>query len=425
MGAVMGSKNLKAVVAIGTGKVDVADSGKILELNKSLKKSMEFDAKAIGEAGTPCAVDYFEEIGNLPIKNWYQGNWKDGAAKLTGYATLKSHKLTNYSCGNCPIGCGKVALAKDGPYAGQEVASPEYETIGIMGSNLLIDDYDIVLKENEICNRYGVDTIAAGNTLAVAMEAFERGLLNLEDTGGIELRFGNGPAALQALEKLCQKEGKLGGLLCDGARAAAERIGGIAGEFAQHVKGLEMPAHDPRANFSLALAYSTSNRGACHLSFTQDYEEAMVEHLGVPATEGRFSPKKAAIVARLQDWSCLFDSLCLCKFSRYGGLMVAHTLGYLNAATGWDMTFEEFLAAGERIFNLKRLYNVRHGISRKDDTLPPRILTHRRGGGTNELPPLNSMLNEYYQFRGWDEFGIPEKGKIQSLGIVVAEVHGA
>ena len=209
-------------------------------------------------------------------------------------------------------------------------------------------------------------------------------------------------------------------ILCDGAKAAAERIGGLAIEFAQHVKGLEMPAHDPRANFSLALAYATSNRGACHLSFTQDYEEAKVEHLGVPATEGRFSAHKGAIVARMQDWSCLFDSLCICKFARYGGLMVEQTLGYLNAATGWDMQFDEFLAAGERIFNLKRLYNVRHGVSRKDDTLPPRILTHRRGGGTNELPPLGSMLDEYYQFRGWDEFGIPEKEKIASLGLSTA-----
>ena len=419
LGAVMGSKNLKAVAVNGNRKPGSADPGRIKEINKSLARSMKYDAAAMREAGTTCAVDSFEELGNLPIRNWYQGNWKEGAENLKGYTTVERRGAKNYSCGQCPIGCGKKVTALDGPYEGEEVAAPEYETVGLMGSNLMIDDYDVVVKENEICNRYGIDTIAAGNTLAAAMEAFERGVLSLEDTGGIELRFGNTQAALAALEKMCRREGRLGELLCDGSREFARRAGGDTAEYTQHVKGLELPAHDPRANFSLALAYATSNRGACHLSFTQDYEEAYVEHLGVEATEGRFSPKKAAIVAKMQDWSCLFDSLSICKFARYGGLMVEHTLGYLNACTGWDMTVEEFLKAGERIFNLKRLYNQRHGVSRKDDTLPARILTHRRGGGTNELPPLNSMLSDYYKFRGWDELGLVTEEKIKELELTV------
>ena len=420
LGAVMGSKNLKAIVVKGNKNADVADPDKVKEINKALLPSMKDEASIstrLREAGTPGSVDYFEEIGNLPIRNWYQGNWVEGAENLKGYTTTKTHNARNYACGKCPISCGKIVKTKEGPYDGEEVAAPEYETVALMGSNLMIDDYDVVVKENEICNRYGVDTISAGNTIAVAMEAFERGVISLEATDGIELRFGNGKAAIAALEKLCKREGRLGELLSDGSRSFAQKVGPEAEEFVNEVKGLELPAHDPRANFSLALAYATSNRGACHLSFTQDYEEAYVENLGVEATEGRFSPNKAAIVARMQDWACLFDSLSICKFARYGGMMVQHTLDYLNASTGWDMSMEEFLKAGERIFNLKRLYNQKHGISRKDDTLPHRILSHRRGGGTSELPPLNVMLSDYYDFRGWDEFGKVTPEKMKELGI--------
>ncbi len=417
LGAVMGSKNLKAVVVAGNTIPEIADADRVKQINKSLNKSMKEDAAGMHEAGTTCALDFFEEVGNLPIKNWYQGNWPEGAERIKGYTTIKTHNLGNYACGKCPIACGKTGTAKGGPYDGEQIAAPEYETVGLMGSNLLIDDYDVILKENEICNRYGIDTISAGNTLAVAMESFEKGLLTLEDTDGIELCFGNGAAALQALEKMCRREGKLGEMMADGARSFSQKIGPEAEAFTQQVKGLELPAHDPRANFSLALAYATSNRGACHLSFTQDYEEAYVENLGVEASEGRFSPKKAAIVARMQDWSCLFDSLCICKFARYGGLMVQHTLDYMNASTGWNMTVEDFLKTGERIFNLKRLYNQRIGLSRKDDTLPERILTHRRGGGTNELPPFGTMLEDYYRFRGWNENGLVSADKIKELGL--------
>ncbi len=419
LGAVMGSKNLKAVTVAGNTLPEIADSDRVKQINKSLNQSMKDDAAGMREAGTTCALDFFEEIGNLPIKNWYQGNWPEGAERIKGYTTIKTHNLKNYACGKCPIACGKIGTAKGGPYDGEQIAAPEYETVGLMGANLLIDDYDVILKENEICNRYGIDTISAGNTIAVAMEAYEKGLLTDEQTGGLKMVFGSGEAALQALEKMCKSEGVLGEMMADGARSFSKKIGPEAEAFTQQVKGLEFPAHDPRANFSLALAYATSNRGACHLSFTQDYEEAYVEHLGVDASEGRFSPKKAAIVARMQDWSCLFDSLCICKFARYGGLMVGHTLGYLNAATGWDMSVEEFLKTGERIFNIKRLYNQRLGLSRRDDSLPERILTHRRGGGTNELPPFEPMLEDYYDFRGWDSNGFVTDAKLRELGLTV------
>jgi aldehyde:ferredoxin oxidoreductase len=417
VGAVMGSKNLKAVTVNGDKTVEAADKELILSTNKSITESMKKGTLEMKEAGTTCAIDYFEEIGNLPLRNWAGGNWREGAEKITGYTTRRTHRIDDSGCGACPVQCGKVVLAKGGDYNGEAIAGPEYETTGLFGSNCLIDDYDIIIKENEICNRYGVDTIAAANMISFAMEAYEGGLITKEQTNGLDLRFGNGEAAVEALKMIVNKEGFLGNLLYRGVREAAEQLGGNSRGYAMHVKGLEFPAHDPRARFSLALAYATSNRGACHLAFTHDYEEGFVEHLGAPATTGRFSPDKAEMTARMQDWACIFDSLCMCKFGRYGGIMVEQTIAYLNGATGWDMAPEEFMKTGERIFNLKRMYNVRHGVSRRDDTLPSRILTKRRGGGTSELPPFGSMLSDYYKVRGWDELGIPTAEKLTELGL--------
>lgn len=418
VGAVMGSKKLKAVVVNGNKSVEVDDADIITSTNKSITPSMKEGAKDLSVAGTTCALDLFEEVGNLPIKNWYRGNWQNAADNLAGYVTVKRFNAKHYGCGNCPIRCGKVVLTKGGEYDGEEVAAPEYETVALMGSNCLIDDYETIIKENEICNAYGVDTIAAGNMIAFAMEAYERGILTKEQTGGLDLTFGNTEAAVRALEMIVKREGFLGELFANGVQDAAEKLGGISAEFALHVKNHEIPAHDPRANFSLALAYATSNRGACHLTFTQDYEEGSVEHLGAPEQKGRFSPDKGVYTAKMQDWSTMFDSLCLCKFGRYGGLMIEQCVTYLNASTGWDFSPEEFLQTGERIFNLKRMYNVRHGVTRKDDQLPLRLQLHRRGGGTNELPPFNVMLNEYYEARGWDDMGIPEQDKLKELALL-------
>ena len=417
VGAVMGSKMLKAVVVSGTQSIETADSDLITSVNKAVMPTMQSDAKALTEAGTACSLDVFEEIGNLPIKNWYQGNWAPAVEKLTGYASVSKIKIKDYGCGNCPIRCGKVVKTRGGEYDGFDVAAPEYETVALFGSNCLIDDYETVIKENEICNAYGVDTIAAGNIIAFAMEAYERGALTDEQTGGMNLSFGNAESAVKLLELVVKKEGFLGELFKSGVRDAAEKLGKNSSEYALHVKNQEIPAHDPRANFSLALNYATTNRGACHLTFCQDYEEGIVKNLGAPEQKGRFSPDKAVYSAKMQDWATMFDSLCLCKFARYGGVMIDECVKYFNGSTGWEFTPEEFIQAGERLFNLKRMYNVRHGASRKDDQLPLRLQLHRRGGGTNELPPFNIMLNEYYSARGWDDMGIPKADKLEELAL--------
>ena len=249
------------------------------------------------------------------------------------------------------------------------------------------------------------------------MEAFERGLITRKDNDGIELTWGDGTAIHAMIEKIAQREG-LGELLAEGVRSAAKQVGGVAEEFAVHVKGLEPPAHDPRAKMTVALGYATSNRGACHLqAFTHDFEKGVViDDLGSPALTNRFTSEgKAENVFRMQNLMSMFDSLTACKFSLFGGMTVKPLAEFVSHVTGWDFDEGEFMKTGDRLYCLKRMYNVRLGISRKDDTLPSRMLVHKRGGGTNELPPLNIMLNEYYAYRGWDEFGIPTRERLSEL----------
>lgn len=423
LGAVMGSKNLKAVVVNGKKEVEVANENLIRDLMKRIAPLIkEGIALALKQFGTSGGVEYCEHIGNLPIKNWYQGNFKEGAKRISGQAMANTILTNRYHCGRCVINCGRVVKAVDGPYKGIEMGGPEYETIGLLGSNCLIDDLSVVVKANELCNRYGLDTISTGGVIGFAMEAYERGLITKKDTGEIKPTWGNSSALIEMIHYIAQRKG-LGELLGNGVRQAADIIGGTAHEFAIHVKGLEPPAHDPRARFSVALGYATSNRGACHLqAFTHDFEDgAALPDLGYPHALDRFANEgKAEFVFKMQNLMSMFDSLICCKFVIFGGMTVEPLTEFLNYATGWNFDKNEFLKTGERIFNLKRLYNIRCGISRKDDTLPPRILTHRRGGGTNALPFLNLMLDEYYRYRGWDEFGVPAQEKLEELGLTWA-----
>jgi len=419
LGAVMGSKNLKAVVVSGKIRVKIAEENKLKDLMKKILPRMRSDTENLAKFGTSNGLVDCENVGDLPIKNWYQGKWEEGAKRISGQAMGETILVGRYHCGRCVIGCGRVIKAMNGPYKGMDIGGPEYETLGMLGSNCLIDDLPAIAKANELCNRYGLDTISTGGVISFAMEAYERGLINKKDTGGIVLRWGNASALIEMIHHIAQRKG-IGKLLGEGVKRAAEEIGGDALEFAIHTKGLEFPAHDPRAKFATALAYATSNRGACHCqAFTHDFENgASLPDLGYPETLDRFATEgKVEFVVKMQNLMSMFDSLTVCKFVLFGGVTVEPLREFLNYVTGWDVDTKEFLKIGERIFNLKRLYNTRCGISRKDDTLPPRILTHKRGGGTNVLPPLNLMLNKYYQLRGWDEFGIPTIEKIQELGL--------
>lgn len=421
VGAVMGSKNLKAIVVTGSAKVKVMYEGKLKDYIKQITAKVKDALDNLGKFGTSVGLVDLEEIGDLPLKNWYQGNWKRGAEKISGQTMAKTILTKRYYCGRCIIGCGRIVKTTQGPYKQDiELGGPEYETLAMLGSNCLVDNLPAIAKANELCNRYGLDTISTGAVIAFAMEAYERGLISKEDTEGIELVWGNAEAMIQMIHQIAQRR-ELGKLLGEGVVRAAKQIGGSAQEFAVHVKGLELPAHDPRAKMGTGLGYATSNRGACHVqAFTLDFEGGGVAmpDLGYPDPMERFTMEgKAEFVAKFQNLMSLLDSLKTCKFTLIGKFTVEPLVECLNYVTGWDMDVSEFLKTGERIFNLKRLYNVRCGISRKDDTLPARILTHKRGGGTNKLPFLNFMLSDYYKYRGWNEFGIPTKEKLEELGL--------
>lgn len=421
LGAVMGSKRLKAICVRGNQPVQVAREDDLSRSIRELGGMMVKDGKSLHDYGTSGSLVTIEQLGDLPIKNWAQGRWEEGAKKLSGQRMAESILTGRYYCGACIVGCGRTVSISSGPYAGTEGAGPEYEALASLGAINLTDDLGAVAKANELCNRYGLDVISTGIVIGFAIEAYEKGLISSEDTGGLQLQWGNPSTLIECVHRIGRREG-FGWLLGEGVKRVAESIGGLAPELALHVKGLELPAHDPRAYNSVALAYATSNRGACHLQgFSHAFERNVtMPDLGYPEVQDRFAVKgKGEFVAKLQNLMSLFDSAKLCKFTLFTGIKAHHVVEWLNIVVGWDMSLDEFMKAGERIFNLKRMYNVRCGISRKDDTLPPRALIMKRGaGGASEnLPPLGEMLSEYYKYRGWDELGIPTKEKLASLDL--------
>ena len=422
VGAVMGSKNLKAIAVWGRKKVNIADRKGLNKFVKIRAKNMLEGAKVLTDYGTSCGLEHSEIIGNLPIKNWYQRRFEEGASKICGQTMAETILAEKYACGGCIVRCGRSVHAGEGGNATDDIiGGPEYETLALFGSNLLIDELDVIVKSNELCNRFGLDTISTGSVIGFSMEAFERGLITAESAGGIELRWGDGDLVHDLIHRIAHRNG-IGKLMGRGVKKFADELEGTAHEFAIHVKGLEFPAHDPRAKSSLALAYATSNRGACHLqALSMDFEEGFAcPSLGFDKTFDRFTSEgKAELVVKSQNVMSIFDSLKSCKFLIHFGMEPDSMVECLNLVTGLNMTKEELLKAGERIFNLKRMFNVRCGISRKDDAIPLRIATNKRGNGNYEdsLPHLSIMLNEYYKLRGWDEMGIPKSEKLTELGL--------
>ena len=415
LGAVMGSKKLKAIVARGRARAPLYDAdGLAASVREAMPKIRE-NTKRMHDYGTGGGLETFERVGNLPIQNWRKGSWPEGAAKISGPHMAETILTGNYACGGCPIACGREVEVTSGPFAGVKGAGPEYETLGSFGSMCLIDDIEAIAKLNELCNRYGLDTISVGCTVAFAMEAQEKGLIEGGPT------WGDGESAVRLVHEIAQGSTALGRLMSQGVRRAAEALGGRALEFAIHVKGMELPMHDPRAYSGMAVGYATSARGACHLQSLASFPSRGVgmPELGFGDPERTDDAVHGVINARYQDMMCLYDSLKLCKFTQFAKVNLTDIANWLQRVTGWDVTVDELMQTGERISNLKRLYNARLGLSRKDDTLPPRILTHRRGeGGTpDHLPHLGRLLADYYAFRGWDEEGIPTPAKLAELGL--------
>jgi aldehyde:ferredoxin oxidoreductase len=421
MGAVMGSKNLKAMVAFGSHKTPVQDPNALKADLKTVIPHIRKVTEAFGKFGTAGGVDNYEKIGNFPIQNWRGSRW-EGAAKVSGAAMHDSVLVGRTACLMCPIACGRHVKVTEGKWAPVDGEGPEYETMGTMGGECLVDDLAAICKANDLCNRYGLDTMSTGSTIAFAMECFEKGILTLEDTDGIELTWGNADALVAMVHKIAKREG-IGNLLAEGSKRAAEQLGRNAIEYAVTVKGMEPSAHDPRRFWSQALSYATAARGGDHnASWGHAYELALfMEELGIPKPFPSYTlDGLSRVVAIMQNYQCMNDAMIICRFAQVGKAVTAtNVLDWYNMITGRQVGIEELMTVGERIFTLKRLYNTRLGVSRKDDTLPPRFLTLNRKDPelTNQLPPIGRMVGDYYEYREWSEEGIPTDSKLSELNL--------
>jgi len=418
MGAVMGSKNLKAVAVRGSGRVEVSDPARLRDyLKRILPSIMSFPVTQIHSTyGTTGEVGPLYTYGDLPIKNFSVGVW-DGVRGLEAESVAERIVRGHRACFNCPIGCWRYV---DCEVDGERVVgrAVEYESLGALGSLLLIDDPAKVAKLHQLCNRLGVDVISTGVTIAWLIEARERGLVDDDALGGIQLRWGDHRVVEELIRRIAAREG-IGDLLARGVREASRTVKGSE-SFAMHSKGLEIPMHDPRAFKGMGLQYATSNRGACHLyGFVLRIEQGeRVTDLGIHERVYRFDVAgKGRIVAIMQDWSEVVESMGICKFLQ---VTPGHVASIYSLAVGMKFEARDLHMRGTAIFNLKRLFNLACGMTGKDDSLPERLLKEPLpdGGAAGQVVELEPMLKEYYRYRGWDENGYPRRETLEKLGLL-------
>jgi len=421
-GAVLGSKKLKAIAISGTNKVPLAEPEKLKSLSKKLFKRLRINSEDNFTAhGTAVTLASCEKVGDLPIKYWTRSKWEKGAEEIGAPNFTDKLNAKSWPCMYCPVGCHRHVEFR---YKGKKIegAGAEYETLGMLGSNCLINDLDVISKANDLCNRLGMDTISAGSYIAFTMECYEKGILNQEDLDGLKANWGNGDYLLEMLKQIGWKEG-FGAIFAGGIRPAAKKIGEAAERLTVEVKNLDFPAHDPRSYFTLAINYATSTRGACHLRGYPHVGEGgtmLIPEMGFDQTPERFTMEgKAEITALFQDIAALHDSLVICIFIPVQGMSLTETTKLFNYATGLNMTPQELMKVGERIVNLQRQINVEDGIDIEDDGLPAKMFEPgKKGFRKNQIPePFEETLLKYYELRGWDGFGKPTNKKLSDLGI--------
>ena len=413
VGAVMGSKNLKAVAVRGTGAVRVAD---VEAFRTAMLKARDMIRKhpvgggGLRKFGTDVLVNIMNESGGLPTRNFREGVF--ATADNVGGESLTKKILTRpRGCFSCIISCGRATRITNPRYAGYG-EGPEYETAWSFGPDCGVDDLDAVTKAHYLCNEYGMDAIAMGAAIACAMDLFEDGIITTKDTGGIALNFGNAGAMVDMTRLTGIGEG-FGKKLALGSYRLAESYGHP--EYSMSAKKQDMPAYDPRAVQGMGLNYATSNRGACHV---RGYMTA-VEILGNPVKIDNLTTEgKAQWTITFQNLTAALDSSGACLFSTFG-IGADELAALLSAATGVPYSTEAFMQAGDRIWNMERLFNLASGLSAKDDTLPPRMLKDPMPAGPckGEVSKLAKMLPEYYTLRGWDGKGVPTQEKKAELGI--------
>jgi len=415
MGAVMGSKNLKAVAVRGTKKIEVSNLEKLMERCQEIYEECQgAGAEAYRTYGTPVMVLVQNHIAAFPTRNWQQSTF-DMAENISG-EYIREHCLAKViACSGCPIACDHISAIEDGPYKGT-TTSVEFETIYALGSNCGIGYFPAIAKASDLCDKLGIDTISAGVTIGWAMECFQKGILTKKDTGGIELTFGNHEALIYVIDKIAYREG-IGELLAEGVKRASKKVGKGSEYFAMHNKGLEFPGYDLRGLKASALGFNTSTRGGCHLrSSMYDFD--------AKGKVDRFKADKSlgTLVKDREDLWAIVDSLMLCKFIR-GVMSTSDKFAELyTLVTGIKMTPGKLQKAGERIYNLEKAYNVREGWTKKDEYPPPRIMKDPIPDGVAKgsvvtKKEFDLMLDGYFEARGWNSDGIPTKEKLIELGL--------
>ncbi|MDW7674238.1 MAG: aldehyde ferredoxin oxidoreductase family protein [Bacillota bacterium] len=433
MGAVMGSKNLKAVVIKGNKGIAVKRPEQFLEIVHQCEGDILKDPlyEVASTLGTTAITGLAQMLGFLPTKNFQQSAF-DQADNLRGEVLMQEYVTKHKGCFNCPVSCSRYYRVTEGPYAGATGEGPEYESISALGSKCGNGNLPSVLKANTLCNQLGLDTISTGNMIAWAMECFEKGLIKENDLDGKKLEWGNHTLEVKLIEQIAYRQG-IGNILAEGGIRAAAKFGGI--DFLVHSKGMDYPAVDVRGTKGMALSFAVSPRGGDHLKGLPLYEVApdiykddIKEELGIETTSEywRQYATKAQLMLWHENWHCVVDSLGLCKLEGIAikPLKPKHFRDLLAAATGWDIRVEELEKIGERIWSLERLIGIRaKQISRKDDLPPKRLLTEPIANGNNkgerlEEKDYNDMLDEYYQLRGWSiETGNPTVETLSKLNL--------
>lgn len=410
-GAVMGSKNLKAIVAGGTQKIEGVNPDKFKGLTRAFRKKVRENpgVKRRHEIGTVMWVKMANEAGFLPTKNFQSGVF-EGADSISGERMRDEFVIGHTACYGCLIACGKRTRFSDGKFAGLEVDGPEYETSALLGASCGIDDLGAIAKSNQICDDLGIDTITAGGTIAFAMECSEKGILDQKDVQNLE--FGNADAQHELLRLIAERVG-IGELFAKGSISAAKELGHNSIDFAVQVKNLELAGVEPRGSFGMALAYSTSDRGGCH-------QRCWTPGAELSGVLTRFSMEGVPkFVKESQDERAACFSLVLCDFLPFD---IPEMVEMLNSATGFSYTPESYLMTGERIWNMTRLFNTREGMTTFNDILPARFYQEEAPEGDPRGQKINfenfeEAKAEYYKLRGWDREGIPTKEKLESLSL--------
>ncbi|MEA2039782.1 MAG: aldehyde ferredoxin oxidoreductase family protein [Thermodesulfobacteriota bacterium] len=434
LGAVMGSKNLKAIAIRGTDSVAIADKDKYKAAREDMAKSMKDSPilySQFSKLGTPMVVNHLCEMGIFPARNWTTTGEFTPAEEI-GVAAQERLKVGSEHCYQCPVGCTQLKLARSGPYAGA-LGEPEFETLYSLGGETGVDYAEAIVAADRLCDELGLDTMSAGVTVGFAMELYEKGILGIDQTGGLELNFGNHKAMMTLLILMAFREG-IGDILADGTKAAAEKIGKDTHKYAMHVKGLELPGYDVRGAKAHGLNYATSYTGADH---NRGYAFQEIFGIPVPREVDRFSTEgKGELTKWNQDVrTATCDCPTMCAFlldMALPGNALQNTAALMEAVTGLAFRPEDVMTVGERVNTLARAFNVREGFTRADDTLPERLMKEplKEGGSKGQViseEDLKFMLDEYYTEQGWDlETGKPTREKLEELGLeyVADELEG-